>query len=72
MREGELFMQDAVGRAAETAARIRAEIAEMRRDLKERQCALLKCERDLRRLEGELLDLAQGRLFDGRNGEAGA
>jgi primosomal protein N'' len=59
-----LFKRRTAEKALELASWLRVEIGDLRRDLKEKQAALAKCEKALNRLEGMLADLKHKELFE--------
>jgi len=59
-----LFKRKTAEQALELASWLRIEICDLRRELKEKQAMLAKCEKALNKLEGMLTDLKQKELFD--------
>jgi primosomal protein N'' len=59
-----LFKRKTAEKALELASWLRVEIGDPRRELKEKQAALAKCEKALNRLEDMLADLKQKELFE--------
>jgi len=62
-----LFKRETAERALELASWLRIEVCELRDELKLKQAALAKCEKDLNRLEWMLAELNQGELFENGN-----
>jgi len=59
-----LFRRKTAEKALELASWLRIEIGDLRRDLKEKQSALAKCEKKLIQLEGMIAELKQKELFE--------
>ena len=59
-----LFKRKTAEKALELASWLRIEIGDLRRDLKEKQATLTKCEKKLIQLEGIIAELKQKELFE--------
>jgi len=59
-----LFRRKTAEEALELASWLRIEIGDLRRDLKEKQATLAKCEKKLVSLEGMIAELKQKELFE--------
>ena len=59
-----LFKRKTAEKALELASWLRIEISDLRLELKVKQAALTKCEKNLNRLEGMLMELKQRELFE--------
>ena len=59
-----LFRKKTAEKALELASWLRIEIGDLRRDLKEKQADLAKCEKKLVQLEGMITELKQKELFE--------
>jgi len=59
-----LFKRKTAEKALELASWLRIEIGDLRRDLKEKQATLAKCEKKLIQLEEMIAELKQKELFE--------
>ena len=59
-----LFKRKTAEKALELASWLRIEISDLRNELKAKQVTLAKCEKNLNKLEGMLVELKQKELFE--------